>query len=362
MFQHVEKCPREPRVPTSGDYRKSPSSNQGKHGKALGMNSYRGTGLSCNFHDNYLSLFLSLLAVNLMAIVILSRGRCGLSGCITKYLVSMAVTDLLVIITAVLLNRIPAIYFPGSFLSITPVCSLTIALIYASRDTSVWLTVAFTFDRFVAICFQRLKTKYCTERTAVVVITTICVLGSLKSVPWYFIHEPMLFINDVPWYCRVKEFRYTSPLWRAFDWLDRVLTPLVPFLLILMLNVLTVRFILAASKARKRLRAQNNREKQSDPEIENRRKSIILLFAISGNFIILWIPNVVQFCLKYLTINYQITNISDPRYILQESANMLQLLNSCTNTFIYAVTQSSFRKELKDALKYPLIVLGKIIK
>ncbi|XP_078269220.1 putative G-protein coupled receptor 139, partial [Rhinoraja longicauda] len=305
--------------------------------------------------------FLSLFIVNLMAIVTLSRGKCGLSKCITKYLVSMAVTDLLVIITAVLVNRIPAIYFPGSFLSITPVCSLSITLIQAARDSSVWLTVAFTFDRFVAISCQQMKTKYCTEQTAVVVIATLCAVASLKSVPWYFMHEPLYIINGVPWYCRVKEIRYISTQWKVFDWLDRIFTPLAPFLLIILLNVLTVRFILAASKARRRLRAQSNGEKQSDPEMENRRKSIVLLFAISGSFIILWSANVVQFAYKRLTM-YKVTSFNDPRYILQEGANMLQLLNSCTNTFIYAVTQSSFRKELKDAMKYPFIVLGKIIK
>ncbi|XP_067834245.1 probable G-protein coupled receptor 139 [Heptranchias perlo] len=300
--------------------------------------------------------------VNLVAIVILSRGRCGLSRCITRYLVSMAVTDLLVILTAVILNRIPGIYFPGSFLSITPVCSLSITLIYASRDSSVWLTVAFTFDRFVAICCQKLKIKYCTEKTAAVVIGTVCALGFLKSVPWYFLHEHMYIINNVPWYCRLKGIRYTSPLWRAFDWFDRILTPCLPFVLILLLNALTVRHILAASRARRRLRAHSNGEKQSDPEMESRRKSIVLLFAISGSFILLWMTYVAQFLYERFTNNYQIQGFSDPKFILQESANMLQLLSSCTNTFIYAVTQSKFREELTNAVKYPLNLIGKLIK
>ncbi|XP_062917382.1 probable G-protein coupled receptor 139 [Mobula hypostoma] len=310
----------------------------------------------------YTALAVCAIPVNLMAIVILCKGRCGLSRCITKYLVSMAATDLLVIITAVLLNRIPGIYFPGSFLSITPVCSLTIALIYSTRDSSVWLTVAFTFDRFVAICCQKLKTKYCTEKTAVVVIGTISVLGCLKSVPWYFIHEPMFVISDVPWFCSVKEIRYTSALWRAFDWFDRILTPFAPFFLILQFNALTVRYILVASKARRRLRVHGNGEKQGDPEIDNRRKSIVLLFTISGSFILLWMTYVVQFCYERFTNSYQIAGYNDPKYILQESANMLQLLNSCTNTFIYAVTQSSFRKQLKNAVIYPLNIICKIMK
>ncbi|XP_067869936.1 probable G-protein coupled receptor 139 [Heterodontus francisci] len=300
--------------------------------------------------------------VNLVAIVILSRGRCGLSRCVTWYLVSMAVADLLVIITAVILNRIPSIYFSASFLSITPVCSLSIALIYASRDSSVWLTVAFTFDRFVAICCQKLKTKYCIKKTAVVVTGMACSLGCLNSVPWYFIHEPIYIINNVPWYCKLKQIRYTSHIWTAFDWFHRILTPCTPFLLIILLNALTVRHILAASRGRRRFRAPGKGENQRDPEMESRRKSIVLVFAVSGSFILLRMTYVVQFFYERIANDYQIMGFSDPKFILQESGNMLQLLSCCTNTFIYAVTQSKFREELKNTVKYPLNVFGKLFK
>ncbi|XP_078268803.1 putative G-protein coupled receptor 139 [Rhinoraja longicauda] len=306
----------------------------------------------------YLIVFLSR-TVNLTAIVILSRGKCGLSKCISRYLLSMAVTDLLVIITAVVLNRVPGIYFPGSLLNITPVCSLSIAVIYAARDCSVWLTVAFTFDRFVAICCQKLKTKYCTERTAAVVIGTVCVLCCLVNIPWYFIHEPSYIIDNVPWYCKMKNLRYSSPIWASFHWLDRILTPCLPFLLMLLLNALTVRHILAASRARKRLRVQSNGEKQKDPEMESRKKSIVLLFAISGSFILLWLTYVVYFI--YDRINVHIIKGSKTVFLLPETANMLQLLSSCTNTFIYAVTQRKFREQLKMLVLSPLTLISKFV-
>ncbi|XP_055502513.1 probable G-protein coupled receptor 139 [Leucoraja erinacea] len=306
----------------------------------------------------YTGLAVFAIPVNLTAIVILSRGKCGLSKCISRYLLSMSVTDLLVIITAVLLNRVPGIYFPGTFLSITPVCSLSIALIYAVRDCSVWLTVSFTFDRFVAICCQKLKTKYCTERTAAVVIGTVCVLGCLVNIPWYFLHEPVYIIDNVPWYCKMKDLRYSSPMWAAFHWLDRILTPCLPFFLVLLFNVLTVRHILAASRARKRLRAQSNGEKQKDPEMESRRKSIVLLFAISCSFILLWLTYVVYFIYDRFTVD---KILSFPVLIAAECANMFQLLSSCTNTFIYAVTQSKFREQLKMFVLSPLTLIRKLV-
>ncbi|XP_038644577.1 probable G-protein coupled receptor 139 [Scyliorhinus canicula] len=297
--------------------------------------------------------------VNLVAIVVLSRGRCGLSKCITRYLVSMAVTDLLVVLTAVIFNRIIGIYFPVSFMSLTPACTLSTVIIYAATESSVWLTVAFTFDRYIAICSQKLKTNYCTEKIAAVVIGTVCLLSCFKSIPSYFIYEPLYIMNNVPWLCNIKSSFYTSLAWTAYDWFARVLNPGLPFLLILLFNALTVRHILAASRSRRRLRANSSGENQSDPEMLNRRKSIVLLFAISGSFILLWMTYVVDFLYVKITNESYFggSNFNDPRFIRQESGNMLQLLSCCTNTCIYAVTQRKFREELRNAAKY----LGNLI-
>ncbi|XP_067869852.1 probable G-protein coupled receptor 139 [Heterodontus francisci] len=301
---------------------------------------------------------------NLMTIVILSRGRCGLSRCITYYLVSMAVADLLVIITVVILNRIVGIYFPISVLSITPVCSLRSVLNYATSASSVWLTVAFTFDRFMAICCQKLKIKYCTEKMAARVIVTVSALSCLQATSLYFIYEPLHIVNNIPWFCSIKLIIYTSPAWAAYDWFVRILTPCLPFVLILLLNALTVSHILAANKARRRLQAHRNGENQSDPELEKRRMSIILLSAISGSFILLYLLFLVSFLyVRIARVTYfSGTNFNESNFILEETGFMLQLLSSCINPFIYAGTQSKFREELKNGVKYPLTLIVKLFK
>ncbi|XP_067870144.1 probable G-protein coupled receptor 139 [Heterodontus francisci] len=315
------------------------------------------------------AIYYPILAVigvpaNLAVIVILSRGRCGLSRCITYYMVSMAVTDLLVIITAVILNRIASIYFPFSVLNITPVCSLRVALNYASIDSSVWLTVAFTFDRFMAICCQKSKIKYCNEKMAARVIGTVCVLSCSKNTFLYFIYEPLYIINNIPWICSIKLIFYTSPAWTTYDWIHHILTPCLPFIVILLLNALTVRHILITSKARRRFRAQSNGENQSDPEMEKRRKSIVLLFCISGSFILLYLLLLITFLyVRIASFSYfSGSNFNESNFILDESGIMLQLLSSCINPFIYAGTQSKFRDELKNGVKYPLSLIVKLFK
>ncbi|XP_067835812.1 probable G-protein coupled receptor 139 [Heptranchias perlo] len=291
-------------------------------------------------------------AINLVAIVILSRGKCSLSKCISVYLVGMAVADLMVVIISVILKWIGMIYFRGSFLHITPVCSCITSLNAAVTVVSVWFTVAFTFDRFVAICCEKLKNEYCTERTAAVVLGTVSVLGCLQSVPWYFTLNPVYIVDNVPWFCETKPSFRTSPALAAYDMYHLILTPCVPFCLILLLNVLTVRRILVSSRVRRALRARSNGENQSDPEMENRKKSIILLFSISGSFILLWLTQVVFYIYVRIADIQYYYSFSDPVYITQQTATMLQLLSSCTNTCIYVLTQNKFRKELKNAIHH----------
>ncbi|XP_059817624.1 probable G-protein coupled receptor 139 [Hypanus sabinus] len=291
--------------------------------------------------------------VNLVAIAILSRGKCGLSTCTTRYLVAMATADLLTIIFAVIFWRVSYYYFPGTFLDITPVCTMISVLGEAATDCSVWFTVSFTFDRFVAICWQKQKTKYCTGKTAAVVLTTTGVLLCFENVPYLFKYRPVKVIVNIPWDCIPKPGSFTDPGWVGYRWLSKLLTPLLPFVLILLLNALTVRHILVTSCVRKGLRGQSKAENRSDPEMESRRRSVILLLTISGSFIILWSVNVVEF-LYYIIAGLDQNNYNDSEYIFQHTGYMLMILSCCTNTFIYGVTQSKFREQFISAAKYPL--------
>ncbi|XP_078390309.1 putative G-protein coupled receptor 139 [Cetorhinus maximus] len=289
--------------------------------------------------------------VNLLAIVILCRGKCGLSTCTTRYLVAMAAADLLYVITQVIMNHINAYYFPVSFLNLTPACGVKGVLTTAARECSVWFTVTFSFDRFVAICCQKLKTKYCTGKTAAVVLATTGILLSLKNIPLYFTYGPGKIIDDVLWFCDTKTSYFTEAGWMGFEWFNTILTPLLPFSLILLINALTVRHILVASRVRKGLRGQGKGENRSDPEMESRRKSMILLFTISGTFILLWLVYVIE--LFYSNIR-GLVHISDWEFIFKQVGYMLVNLSCCTNTFIYVATQSKFRKQVKEVVINPV--------
>ncbi|XP_072420840.1 probable G-protein coupled receptor 139 [Chiloscyllium punctatum] len=300
----------------------------------------------------YMILGIIGVPVNLVAIVILSKGKCGLSTAITRFLMAMSTADLLVVITEVILRQINNYYLPLSFLDITPVCSVVYVLSVAATSCSVWFTVTFTFDRFIAICCQKLKTKYCTERNAAIVLATTCILFCLLHVPFYFRYKSYAIVDNIPWLCISKSSYYTESLWKGFRWFHTVLTPFFAFILILLFNTLTVRHILMTSQVRKALRGQSKGENRRDPEMESRRKSVILLFAISGNFLLLWLIYVINFISNIIPRSDSKAD-NHSSILFQQVGVMLVNASCCTNTFIYGMTQSKFREQLKAALRYP---------
>ncbi|XP_072409807.1 probable G-protein coupled receptor 139 [Chiloscyllium punctatum] len=306
----------------------------------------------------YITIAAIGVPVNALAIVILSLGKCGLSKCTTHYLVAMATADLMVIITDVILYQLNHYFYQGSFLHLTPACIVIQFLLLVSSDCSVWFTVTFSADRFVTICCRKLKLKYCTVKAAAVILSTTFTLFILKNAPIFVTREPMIVVDNVQWSCQIKDSYYTELGWVVYDWVDKVLTPLLPFSLVLLFNALTVRYVLVANRIRKGLRNHNTEEKRSDPEMESRRKSMILLFTISSSFILLWSPYVINF------LYYRIATIDPKSYnesllVFERIGYMLLSLSCCTNTFIYGVTQSKFREQFISALKYPLTAINR---
>ncbi|XP_067864881.1 probable G-protein coupled receptor 139 isoform X1 [Heterodontus francisci] len=289
--------------------------------------------------------------VNLVTIMILFRRNCGLSKCISVYMVAMATADLLVLIINVIVYRIFSYQFPLSFLSYTPLCRVILYMTTVTFDLSVWFTVSFTFDRFVAVCFQKFKTRYCTARTAGVVITTLSFLSFFKNICFLFAYEPQQIINKVQWGCRARVDFFSSPLGTAWVWFHSAWLVWLPFTLIVSFNCSTIGRILEANRTRRKLRGSRS-ENRSDSEMENRWKSIILLFTVSGCFILLWLTAAVSFVSTRLTDtnNYR-GDRTTPGYITTETGTCLKYLSCVQNPCIYVATQRKFREELKNVLK-----------
>ncbi|XP_069769044.1 probable G-protein coupled receptor 139 isoform X1 [Narcine bancroftii] len=298
----------------------------------------------------YPILAMTALPVISVTIKILSRGNCGLSKNVTLYLLAMAAADLLIVIFDLIMRQIPIAYrYNFRFLKSIPLCNIHAVLVYTVTDWSVWNTVAFTFDRFVAICYQKMKRNYCTEKTATFVLGTASVLSFSKNIFWYFMFTGEYFIENSPWFCLTRDSLLGSENWATATFVHHIFTPAIPFVLILLLNGLTVRHILVTSRVRRRLRGASSRESFRDPEMESRRKSVTLLYAISANFILLWSLFTGYFI--WVQLYYVRIVFVSPAIFVQDLGFMLQLLSCCTNTALYTITQKKLREQLKELVK-----------
>ncbi|XP_048379943.1 probable G-protein coupled receptor 139 [Stegostoma tigrinum] len=290
------------------------------------------------------------LTANIATIIILSQRKCGLSRWITRYLVAMSVADLLVVILDLMLRHIPIVFKKHFiFLKSVPLCNMHAVLLYTAIDCSVWFTVAFTFDRFVVVCCHKLKSKYWTERTVVAILVSLTVFSGLKNIFWYFMFTGLYRLHKEPWFCDVSKGVRFSLFWGCIEIVHYIFTPIVPFFIILLLNAFTGKYVLMNTNVRKRLWSQCKVRKVKDTELENRRRSIILLFLISANLILLWSPLLIStFWTRMNLLGYAVWL----NQFWRDIGFMLQLLSCCTNTCIYVVTQKMFRKQLKNVLLY----------
>ncbi|XP_051896870.1 probable G-protein coupled receptor 139 [Pristis pectinata] len=288
---------------------------------------------------------------NLLTIIILSRGNCGLSKCIGAYMMIMAVSDLSVIIINVVLSEILIGRLPGTFLHHKNFLIAIVYLMGVSLKLSQWYTVAFTVDRYVAMCCQKFKTKYCRVKTVRILAALILIMISLENIPYLFVFQPLRIIGNISWGVEFRLEAFNSPAFVAFTRLKSFPDLFCVFGSIFLFNGLTVRHILVSSKSRRGFRSQRS-ERRRDTEMESRRKSTILLFSVSCSFLLLWLPATVTHFIAGHTMHSN-RDYSSPAHIPALTGALLAHLSSCTNTYIYAVTQTKFREELKVLLMSP---------
>ncbi|XP_078060438.1 putative G-protein coupled receptor 139 [Mustelus asterias] len=275
--------------------------------------------------------------------------NCGLCKSTTIYLVAMITADVLVLSFLVLVNHILVPNFPQVLYLNSVAYGLNSIMSTAVIDCSVWLTVSFTFDRFVAICCQKFRGTYCTPKSAALVVVVIYLATYFRRIPNYFTNIHYYDHKNLQNEHRDGLSIESKQAWRAFDWMNIILNPLVPYFAVVLLNLLTVRHVLAASRVRRGFRGDAH--SSGDPEMQNRRKALVLLFAASASFILLGMPTIGLFLFSRLTESYSFPDFNHPVAVIHESADMLSTLNCCTSTCMYALTQSKFRAELRRTLR-----------
>ncbi|XP_078692864.1 putative G-protein coupled receptor 139 [Branchiostoma floridae x Branchiostoma belcheri] len=159
----------------------------------------------------------------------------------TLYLSALAVADSLVLIFIVIIERVIYGLILGSRVSFGLFCPWLIWLDYGAHNASIWIIVAYTTERFVAVHFPIWRHRVCKPSTAKATISIVFALSYLFALPHFFSEESKTFMsgNTTYFVCDLRE-DISAEYRLTLIWGQSTLSFFLPFLFIIVQNGLII--------------------------------------------------------------------------------------------------------------------------
>ncbi|XP_077129664.1 putative G-protein coupled receptor 139 [Ranitomeya variabilis] len=270
----------------------------------------------------YYSLLLCLgLPANILTVIILSQLVARRQKSSYNYLLALAAADIMVLFFIVFVDFLLEDFILNKQMP-QVLNKLIEVLEFSSIHTSIWITVPLTIDRYIAVCHPlKYHTVSFPARTRKVIVS-VYITCFLTSIPYYW--WPNIWTED-----------YTSTsLHHILIWIHCFTVYLVPCSIFFVLNSIIVYKL--RRKSNFRLRGYST------------GKTTAILFTITSIFAILWAPRIIMI-LYHLYVS-PIDN-SWLVHIVTDIANMLALLNTAINFFLYCFISKRFRTMAAGTLK-----------
>ncbi|XP_034049648.1 probable G-protein coupled receptor 142 [Thalassophryne amazonica] len=281
----------------------------------------------------YYSILLCVgVPVNILTAVALSRLAYRTKKALYYYLLAVTGSDILsqlfiifvgfLLETAVFHRDVPAVLLHS-----------VSAAEFAANHASIWSTVPLTVDRYVALCHPLLHRKISYPARTRKIIAVVLTLSLASGVPFFWWSD--MWRNSHP----------PTSLDSVLIWTHVIIIYFLPCSIFLVLNSLIIHTL------RVRQRPQYVTEQHGSKSAPRRRlvKTTAMLLAITSIFSVLWGPRtiVVVYHLYVSSVH------SDWRiHLAYDLSNMLAMLNTAVNFFLYCFVSKPFRSTVGDVLLF----------
>ena len=211
---------------------------------------------------------------------------------------------------------------------------------FGCQVLSIWLTLAFTVDRYLMICHPFCAEPYCTISRARKVILALAIGAFLLNIPKFFEYETNMIsmppdnqtraTYDLTLFGRSNLFRELY-----HSWFYIVFVCGVPFLALAILNGFLIH---AVRLSRQRGREINAAERK-------RNDTTVMLISVVVVFFICQMPALVSRTIWAFEKNPRVLFERLQFYLLNEIGNFLIILNSAINIMPYYFFGQRFRKQ-----------------
>jgi hypothetical protein len=271
---------------------------------------------------------------NLLTILVMNRKR--MRGTSTSvYLTMLAAGDMTVVVSGLIPEWLGQMEIVEIWNTHPWVCKVEMYVYYTALDFAIWMLVAFSCDRVIAVRFPLQRRQLSTPRGAMATTAFIFLLANVNV--HVFWSKGARYGDDE---ALVSNCKYLD----GFDYFKSKILPILvlafaligPFLIIAIGNVVILCTVKTARQTRIQLSMRSERMVR-----RHYGQTTLMCLITSVVFMVLVLPSIVLLIGKTYWQTY-------PKYWLSRAvANQLVYLNHSVNFLLYALTGSRFRFELK---------------
>ncbi|XP_042233162.1 thyrotropin-releasing hormone receptor-like isoform X1 [Homarus americanus] len=281
---------------------------------------------------------------NAVTIVVLTRRQMRSST--NNYLTALAISDLLylVFIFSLSIRHHPGMSRPHHWFY-WHYFRYALWLTDASSSTSIWLTVTFTIERYIAVCHPIKGKVFCTESRAkrvIVAVFILCFALTATTPHEWVINEVTDATGQARLVMNYSVLGSNATYKKVFYWFTAVIFILLPLVLLAVFNSFLIH-VVKLSRAQRRTMT-NHRVERDNHSQSQENKITIMLIAVVLLALVCQLP--VAVLLLYTTV-YVSEPHSNSQYVelsLGNIFNLLAAINAACNFVLYCAMSDKYRR------------------